>query len=603
VHFDAQGGSTPNPATLMVRFGQPYGEFPETSRSGFGFAGWWTEAGEGGELVTPETVVTRIDEHTLYAHWSAATVTVSFAADGGSAPDPASKQVVVNAPYGPLATTTRDGYTFGGWWTQPGGVGELVTSSSIVLIPTDHTLYPRWSVNSYTVTFDAQGGTAPNPASKVVEYGESYGPLAATSRVGYTFGGWWTAPDGGGSEVLEGTVMQQLSDHTLYAKWTANTYTVMFDVQGGTTSDPTTMTVTHGVAYGPLPAVTRTGYSFGGWWTQPGGAGTAVTAATIVSATADHTLYAAWSANSYTVSFDSQGGSAPNPASKSVTFGSTYGSLATTTRTGYTFAGWWTAASGGSEIQATTVVTATADHTLYARWTANTYTVSFNSQGGSAANPATKTVTFGGTYGTLATTTRAGYTFGGWWTAASGGSQVLTGTVVTATSDHTLHARWTANTYTVTFDPQFGSAPNPAAKTVTFGGTYGSLPSTTRAGYSFVGWYTAAAGGTQVQSSTTVTTASNHTLYARWSALSFQVTFDPQGGSTPVPATKSVTFGGTYGTLATTTRSGHTFQGWWTLPGGTGSQVFDTTPVSTPSNHSLYAKWSTATNPGGVTAL
>jgi uncharacterized repeat protein (TIGR02543 family) len=95
-----------------------------------------------------------------------------------------------------------------------------------------------------------------------------------------------------------------------------------------------------------------------------------VTAATVVTTAADHTLYAQWTANTYTVTFDPNGGSTPVPTSKVVTYGSAYGTLATTSRTGYTFNGWFTAASGGTQVTAATVVTTAADHTLYAQWTA-----------------------------------------------------------------------------------------------------------------------------------------------------------------------------------------------------------------------------------------
>ncbi len=149
----------------------------------------------------------------------------------------------------------------------------------------------------------------------------------------------------------------------------------------------------------------------------------------------------------YTVTFDAQGGTAPSPASKSVTYGSTYGTLATTARAGYSFAGWWTVAGGGgTEVTAATTVTITTAQTLYAKWTVNSYTVTFDAQGGTAPSPASKSVTYGSTYGTLATTTRAGYTFGGWWTAASGGGTEVTGaTTVTITANQTLYAKWIEN--------------------------------------------------------------------------------------------------------------------------------------------------------------
>jgi hypothetical protein len=87
----------------------------------------------------------------------------------------------------------------------------------------------------------------------------------------------------------------------------------------------------------------------------------------------------------------------------------------------------------------------TADVTLYAIWTANTYTVTFDEQEGMPTGQ-TKTVTYDGTYGTLATVTYAGHTFEGWRTAPHGpGTEVTAATTVTATSDHTLYTSWDYN--------------------------------------------------------------------------------------------------------------------------------------------------------------
>ena len=79
----------------------------------------------------------------------------------------------------------------------------------------------------------------------------------------------------------------------------------------------------------------------------------------------------------FTVSFNANGGSV-SPTSKTVTFGSTYGSLPAPTRTGYTFTGWYTAPSGGSRVLGTTAVTTAANHTLYAQWTINSYYIDLN---------------------------------------------------------------------------------------------------------------------------------------------------------------------------------------------------------------------------------
>lgn len=159
---------------------------------------------------------------------------------------------------------------------------------------------------------------------------------------------------------------------------------------------------------------------------------------------------------------------------------------------------------------------------------AATFTVTFDKNGGNDPSSASKTVTYGSTYGTLATCTRTGYTFAGWYTAASGGTQVTSGTTVSITADQTLYAHWTANTYTVTFNTNGGTTPT-ASKSVTYASTYGTLPTPTRSGYAFLGWYTAASGGTQVTSSTTVSITANQTLYAHWKVLAILRVVDSGG--------------------------------------------------------------------------
>jgi uncharacterized repeat protein (TIGR02543 family) len=413
--------------------------------------------------------------------------------------------------------------------------------------------------------------------------------MPTPTRTGYTFTGWYTEASGG-SKITANSTVPDVTTQILYAHWTAVEYTVTFNANGGSVS-PTSKKVTINSTYGDLPTPTRTGYSFTGWYTAASG-GSRVTASTKVTTAQDHTLYAQWNRSNCTVTFDANGGSV-STSSKTVTYGSTYGELPTPTRTGYTFTGWYTAASGGSQVTSSTTVTVTSDHTLYAHWTKTDVTVTFDPNGGSVS-PSSKTVTYGSTYGTLPTPTRTGYTFNGWYTAASGGSKVTASTTVTNTSDHTLYAHWTTVDITVTFDPNGGSV-SPTSKTVTYGSTYGTLPTPTREGYSFDGWFTASEGGSQVTSSTTVTTASNHTLYAHWTAMEYTVYFDPNGGNIST-ISKKVTYGEAYGTLPTPTRTGYTFDGWFTAASG-GTQVTSSTTVTTASDHTLYAHWTEEEEP------
>ena len=148
------------------------------------------------------------------------TLTVSFNAQNGTAPVPASKVVHNGLPYGALATTSRSGYSFGGWWSRTNGLGSQATSGAIVSNYYGHTLYAKWTPNTYLVSFNGQGGTAPVPVSKTVTYASTYGTLATTTREGYIFGGWWTEPEGSGTQITSSSSVSTTTAQTLYAKWT-----------------------------------------------------------------------------------------------------------------------------------------------------------------------------------------------------------------------------------------------------------------------------------------------------------------------------------------------------------------------------------------------
>ena len=475
VTFDANGG-TVTPDTMTLTHGDVYGELPTPTRDGYTFAGWFTDP-NGGAKVEQGDVVTA--SHTLYAHWTAKTCTVTFNVNGGTV-TPAEQTVTYGSTYGELPTLTREGYTFEGWFTEK-DVGTQVTKETVVTTAADHMLHAHWTRISYEVKFDANGGTV-TPAEQTVTYGSHYGELPTPTREGYTFAGWFTEKDGG-TQVTKETVVKTVADHTLYAHWTANTYTVKFDANEGTVTSAE-QTVTYGSHYGELPTPTREGYTFAGWFTEQNG-GTKVMADTKVTTAENHTLYAYWMQNIYDVSFDANGGKeAYEP--KKVRHGDVYGTFPLTpTRTGYEFAGWYTEKDGGAKVELGDVVT--SSHTLYAHWTANEYTVTFDANGGTVT-PETMKVTYGSHYGELPTPTRKGYTFVGWFTNPNGGTQVKADAEVTTAADRTLHAHWTQNIHTVTIKadkdgkviesqriPEGGLAKKPAKEPV-------------REGYTFIGW-------------------------------------------------------------------------------------------------------------------
>ena len=223
-----------------------------------------------------------------------------------------------------------------------------------------------------------------------------------------------------------------------------------------------------------------------------------------------------------------------------------------------------------------------------------TYTVSFNIKYSGGVNPSSQTVTYNSTYGTLPEPTRRGYTFGGWYTTSALATQVTSGTKVTKTANHTLYAKWTANTYTVTLDANGGTV-TPATLSVVYDGKYGdgynnSLPSAKRDGYTFTGWYTAKIGGLKVEPSHLISKAYDHTIYACWTPNIYTVTLNGGGGTGTSLA--SYTYGVETELPTDWTKQCAKFEGWYTAQ--TGGERVTRISTTTLGDQSYYARWSDA---------
>ena len=576
VTFDANGGQCEE-ATRVVYYTDSYGLLPVATKENHIFLGWYTSKNAGTKVNDNEAVSLNNDQ-ILYAHWERILVNVKFDANGGNCAT-TNTYIGLGETY-ELPSVTREYYTFNGWYTAKSG-GTKVTSETSLSNSSEHTLYAQWSIKTSKVTYDAGSGKVDGNSSVTYDLGTTYGEIKA-KRSGYVFIGWYTKENGGGEKILPTTIVTNESAHTLYAYWSNDAYTVSFDSNGGSSCD--SVPVVFDEAYGTLPTPEREYYKFDGWYTAKSG-GTKVDANSTVSTLGNHTLYAHWTRKTVEVGYDLGDGS-----TKLVTYelGVKYSTnMPTTDKLGYKFEGWYFDASKTNAV-GEAIVTNENSHMIYSKWTANTYKVTFDANGGSTST-SDKNVVFDSTYGTLPEPTRIGYTFKGWYTAKTDGTQVKSTSMVNITANQTLYAQWTANTYKVTFDYNGGNT-STSSSTVTFGNTYGTLPSSTRVGYTFDGWYTAKTGGTKVDANTKVSIANDHTLYARWIAKKYTVTFDANGGSVST-ATINVAYGSTYGTLPTPTRNKYKFEGWYTAASG-GTVVTAATSVTTLGNQTLYAHWS-----------
>ena len=264
VTFNGNGGSVGTPSKT-VTYDSTYGDLPEPTKKGYIFDGWYTNQNF-------ETKVTRITEvqitenQTLYAKWRPNTYQANLYANGGSV-SPTSIIVTYDSPYGTLPTPTRTGYTFNGWFTQSSG-GDRVESTTVVKTASTHSLCAQWDANTYTVNFNANGGSVGTP-SKTVTYDSTYGELPTPTRENHTFTGWFTAAEGG-TQITSTTAVKITESQTLYARWNINTYTVTWKNHDGSVLETDTgvvhgTTPTYNGAIPQKPDDENFTYTFGGW--------------------------------------------------------------------------------------------------------------------------------------------------------------------------------------------------------------------------------------------------------------------------------------------------------------------------------------------------
>jgi uncharacterized repeat protein (TIGR02543 family) len=575
--FKANGGGTVKPATIKKNSGTAIGKLPTVTRTGYKLKGWYT-AKSGGTKISTTTKLTK--NVTYYARWTINQYTATFKANGGGTVKPATIKKNYNTAISKLPTVSRTGYKFKGWYTAKSGGSKISTKTKITK---NVTYYAQWTINQYTATFNANGGGTVKPATIKKNYNTAIGTPPTVSRANYTLKGWYTAKSGG--TKIDATT-KLTKNVTYYAQWTIKQYTATFNANGGGTVSPATIKKNYNTAIGTLPTVTKTGYTFNGWYTAATG-GSKIDAATLI--TKNVTYYAQWAANQYTVTFDANGGDPVTPSSITKDSNVAIGTLPAPTRAHYTFNGWYTAATGGTKIEATTLVT--QNITYYAQWTINQYTATFDTMGGEPATLVAISKDYNTAIGILPAVTKTGYLFNGWYTESVGGTPINATEPVT--QNITYYAQWIANTYTVTYDANtgaFGSVTT-TTKSIAYNSKYSLPAEPTKANYTFIGWFTESgdASGTQVTTSTTMNKTTNHTLYARWkNETQIALVFDANGGSTANPSTIYKAFGAEIGTLPTSTRNGYTLKGWYTAKSG-GTEI--TTATIAISDATYYAQW------------
>ncbi len=338
-------------------------------REGHMFLGWFTDQ-EGGTQITPNAIVTTDVPENLYAHWRANRHTIRFDANGGSV-DTNSVTVDWGTEYGELPTPVRYGYNFDGWLDE---YESPVYGSNKV--ERDITLFAKWvSKKPMVELFRNTGDGSDFYYGASVTYNGTYASILDDvenpAREGKTFIGWFTQRDGG-EQIFDYTRVTKAESHNLYAHWRSNQYTIVYNANGGTV-DAGSVVLPGGEMYGSLPTPTRYGYTFNGWYdsNEPW---YRVSATDIVKG--NITLSAGWTPIRTTVLFYSNFvGDNGFYQEEYVDYDNTYAQvlehLFEPINDGYTFLGWFTQATGGNKVTASTVVKSEDVIKLYAHWDKN----------------------------------------------------------------------------------------------------------------------------------------------------------------------------------------------------------------------------------------
>ena len=534
--------------------------------------------------------------------------TLTYNANGGNASGLPGAVEIVSGVSTRLTSVvpTRSGYAFGGWSKSATSISAMYSPGASATFSEDTTLYAVWVANDYSVAFNANGGTG-TMATQAMTYGTPTSlSINGFTRPGYAFAGWSLTADGevayADGAAVTGIATGSGETVMLYAVWTPEEYLLTVDPNGGVYKGSSeTTALSPSIKYDTkqwnnIGAATRTGYALRGYYADregetrvydekgknvaAGGYWSAAYSNGVWRCLGDLKVYALWLPVVYKVSFNANGGSGTMPAQQLTYDAKTALTLNAFTRTGFAFAGWAQSADAdkanyadGAEVL-NLADTANATVALYAVWEASRYYVAFAANGGKGTMNAQNA-----TYGVetdLETNafTRVGYAFGGWAKTPGGAAVYADGASVSNLTDvadatNTLYAVWKANDYSVAFYANGGTG-KMDPQNATYGKALVLEPNTfSRTGYEFGGWK-ATDGSIYVDGATvsnlTTTAGAAVPLYAIWNPISYDLSFDADGG-TGDTASRKVSYDSPYGGLPSPTRSGYEFVGWFDKDG------------------------------------
>ncbi len=501
-------------------------------RNGYDFNGWYSDKTEGTRLRSGDIA----SQWNYYAHWKEHKYNLVLDGNGGTVPADYSGKGVVsedrktitfnNISYTEFKELSKQMFfknestVLASWNTRKNGKGTSFSANDSVnkLAEAEGataTLFAQWHEPEAVIKFESNGGSAVD--NREYNVGDTYGDLSESHRVGYTFLGWYTAPNELGEETLITSESEVIGSQTLYAKWEKNPV-IIFNANGGRINGETTTTkvCNYGYKIGSLPVPNNGSSAFKGWYTAAVG-GTKIEESTLIKA--DATYYAQWG---YKPNFETNGGSfttfnADLYPIKSGENAHLYKitELPEVEKDYSTFDGWY---FGDTKVKAGDTLNLSSSNVIKARWIdSSQHTVTLKYNNGVTADQTVK-VYNGNPVGQLPSPKRSGYNFDGWYDS---NNVKYTSDDPVINSNTTLTAKWTQHDVTVSFDPCGGTMVDSDTVSLVSGTTLPRLPGANYLNskgdiqYRFGGWYTEENGGGELLTTSTVITE-NKTYYAKW---------------------------------------------------------------------------------------
>jgi uncharacterized repeat protein (TIGR02543 family) len=555
---------------------------PTPTRNGYSFAGWLDSK--------TKTVITTlpkgsIGDRTLTAQWVAEKYTIAYNnLEGATNTNPTT--YTIKSGKITLSSAERIGYTFEGWFnSKDNRVTEIPDGSTGNVI-----LTAKWSgPNEYSISYNLNEGKlseCTNPTTYSIL--TSATTLCEPTKENYDFVGWFTADDIKYEEIV-GSMTGNLE---LTARWKASSYSITYKIGNSVENlKPNKYTVENAVT---LAVPTKDGYTFDGWYENEWLIGDKVTSFA-AGETEDKAFFGQWNKNEYKITYVIDDAEADLTPSKYTVEDAV--TLAVPTKAGYYFEAWLE--SGTNYVRTSLPEGSVGDRSFVALWSDPIkYTITYELNDGALpegqSNPTTYTVETAAT--SLVAPTKDNYDFEGWFTADNVKYEEIGGGIV---GNLKLIAHWTATSYSITYELNGGTIAenaNPTTYTVETAAT--SLVAPTKDNYDFEGWFTAdnvkyeEIGGGVV---------GNLKLIAHWTATSYSITYELNGGELPEGVSNPTTYTieSDDFTLVIPTKDGYEFKGWF----DDDNQVTEIKNGST-GNLNLTAKWSfipIVTHNGAVT--